>query len=230
MRAGQARLAGREEEEATCCHGSGPTYQHLHHSLTRLRCLVAWREPVACSVGWAATTAAGNWSHLTWPLHPPTHLPPRCRKWPERGLGQQPGHPEPSTVKAVGRGPLDLSRLAAQPLCCSSSLHTCLRDTGSAQIWKTLGLCLHYLHSSLPCSPHVAEAAQSGPKQRLKTSRHTQGYQVTWTYLHSEWDLPWPQGNLLNKYHPPLSPRPKFLSFWGNPQPPEARFSGMAMD
>lgn len=116
MRAGQARLAGREEEEATCCHGSGPTYQHLHHSLTRLRCLVAWREPVACSVGWAATTAAGNWSHLTWPLHPPTHLPPRCRKWPERGLGQQPGHPEPSTVKAVGRGPLDLSRLAAQPV------------------------------------------------------------------------------------------------------------------
>lgn len=54
---GQA--AGREEA-ATCCHGSEPTYRHRHHSLTRPRCLVAWKELRHGSVGWAAERD-GSW-------------------------------------------------------------------------------------------------------------------------------------------------------------------------
>lgn len=63
-----AKLAGREEA-ATCCHGSEPTYQHLHHSSTGPRCLVAWRERVAWlgGVGGDNGWKPGNWSHLTWP-------------------------------------------------------------------------------------------------------------------------------------------------------------------
>lgn len=72
-----AKLASREEA-ATCCHGSEPTYQHLHHSSTRPRCLVAWRQRVAwlSRVGGDNGWKPGNWSHLTWPPAL-THLPRR---------------------------------------------------------------------------------------------------------------------------------------------------------
>lgn len=64
---------------STCCHGSEPTYQRLHHSLSRPRCLVAWRERVAWLSGVGGEDSSwkpGNQSHLTWPP-PLTCLPPR---------------------------------------------------------------------------------------------------------------------------------------------------------
>lgn len=124
-------------------------------------------------VGWTVTTVGNlETGALTWP---PAYLP-SSEEAPFsssssggrglKGLSQQPGPPGPSPAMALGPGPLDFSRLAAQPLHHAPPADLSDgRDTGSAQTWETPGVyALSAFFSSPPCSPRGPEATQCGSK------------------------------------------------------------------
>ena len=90
---------------------------------------------------------------------------------------------------ALGPGPLDLGRPAAQLLHRSPYPETCLRE-GTQALPRPgkpqAAYALSALSPSPPCSPRGPEAAQGGSKLRLKTGSHAQGHQVTWVHMQME--------------------------------------------